>query len=114
MNDWPVWTAISHGRAIRRRALYSRGGTWFHEIMSTHCNVVAMPAPITLFSGTHDIINAGARSLARKARAADFPLDHHEAPGMLHVYPLPPIPEGAAARAVMEEILTSCRSRPPG
>jgi acetyl esterase/lipase len=62
-------------------------------------------APITLFSGTHDIINADARSLVRKARAADFPLDYHEAPGMLHVYPLLPVPEANAARAVMEKAL---------
>ena len=62
-------------------------------------------APITLFSGTRDIINADARSLVRKARAAHFPLDYHEAPGMLHVYPLLPVPEAKGARAVMEKVL---------
>ena len=62
-------------------------------------------APITLFSGTRDIINADARSLVRKARAAHFPLDYHEAPGMLHVYPLLPVPEANEARAVMEKVL---------
>ena len=42
---------------------------------------------------------------SRKARAAGFPLDYHEAPGMLHVYPLLPIPEANGARAVMERVL---------
>lgn len=62
-------------------------------------------APITLFSGTRDIINADARSLVRKARAEDFPLDYHEASELLHVYPLLPSPEANAARAVMEKAL---------
>lgn len=62
-------------------------------------------APITLFSGTRDIINADARSLVRKATATGFPLDYHEAPGMLHVYPLLPVPEANEARAVMEKVL---------
>jgi len=62
-------------------------------------------APITLFSGTHDIVNADAKSLVRKAKAVDFPLDYHEAPGLLHVYPLMPTPEANAARAVMEKVL---------
>lgn len=62
-------------------------------------------APITLFSGTRDIINADARSLVRKAAAADFPLDYHEGPELLHVYPLLPIPEADEARVVMEKAL---------
>ena len=57
--------------------------------------------PITLFSGTHDIVNADARRLAARATAAGVELDFHEAPEMLHVYPLLPIPEGRAARAAL-------------
>ncbi|MGW6394209.1 alpha/beta hydrolase fold domain-containing protein [Streptomyces sp. NPDC055103] len=57
--------------------------------------------PITLFSGTRDIVNPDARRLAARATAAGVELDFHEAPGMLHVCPLLPIPEGRAARAVL-------------
>jgi acetyl esterase/lipase len=46
---------------------------------------------ITLFSGTHDILNADALALVRKARATGHPLDFHQAPNMLHNHPLLPI-----------------------
>lgn len=61
--------------------------------------------PITMFSGTRDILNADARRLVRKAAAAHLQLDYHEAPGCLHDYPLLPIPEAREARAVMERVL---------
>jgi len=61
---------------------------------------------ITLFSGTHDILNADALALARKARAVGHGLDFHSVPNMLHVYPLLPIPEGASARRVISDLLS--------
>ncbi len=56
---------------------------------------------ITLFSGTRDIVNADASRLVRLAAASGHPLDYHEAPEMLHVYPLLPIPEAREARRVI-------------
>ncbi|MFP3992632.1 alpha/beta hydrolase [Streptomyces sp. E11-3] len=64
-------------------------------------------SPITLFSGTRDIVNADARRLAARATAVGVEVDFHEASEMLHVYPLLPIPEGRAARAA---ICTALRS----
>jgi len=61
---------------------------------------------ITLFSGTHDILNADALALVRKARSTGHPLDYHQQPNLLHVYPLLPIPEGAAARREIAAVLT--------
>lgn len=61
---------------------------------------------ITLFSGTRDILNPDARRLARLADAAGVRLEFHEAPEMVHVYPLFPIPEGRRARAVLRRVLT--------
>ncbi|MFC6013058.1 alpha/beta hydrolase fold domain-containing protein [Nocardia lasii] len=54
--------------------------------------------PITLFTGTDDILNPDARLFAAKARAAGVDLDYVEEPGLVHVYPLTPSAEGAAAR----------------
>lgn len=54
--------------------------------------------PITLFSGTHDILNSDAKRFVPLAREAGVSIDYHEAPGMLHVYPLFPIPEAKQAR----------------
>jgi acetyl esterase/lipase len=62
---------------------------------------------ITVFSGTHDILNADALALDRKARATGHPLDFHHEPNLLHNYPLLPIPEGATARRAIAEVLRS-------
>ena len=57
--------------------------------------------PITMFSGTRDILNADATRFLSLARAAGLRVDYHEVPGMIHVFPILPIPEGTAARAVV-------------
>jgi len=56
---------------------------------------------ITLFCGTRDILIADARRFAARASEAGLTLDYYEAPGMIHVYPLLPIPEGREARALI-------------
>ncbi|WP_072803322.1 alpha/beta hydrolase fold domain-containing protein [Rhodococcoides yunnanense] len=63
-------------------------------------------APVTMFSGTRDIANADARALVRLAAAAGTTIDYHEERGMLHVYPLLPIPEGRRARRHIADIIT--------
>lgn len=60
---------------------------------------------ITLFSGTRDITNADAHRLVEMAEAEQHPLDFHEGPGMIHVYPLLPIREGAQARRTIARTL---------
>jgi len=57
--------------------------------------------PITMFSGTRDILNADARRLVASAASVGHPLDYHEGAGMIHNYPILPMPEGDAARAII-------------
>lgn len=57
--------------------------------------------PITLFTGTRDILNVDARRFAPLAANAGLSLDFHEEPEMIHVYPLLPIPEGKKARTIL-------------
>lgn len=61
--------------------------------------------PITLFSGTRDILNPDTHLLVEALHAAGVPLDFHEGPGLLHVYTLTPTPEGRRARATIVEQL---------
>lgn len=61
--------------------------------------------PVTLMTGTRDILNPDARLLRDRARAAGVDLDWHEEHGLLHVYPLLPTPEGRRARAVVVDRL---------
>ena len=63
--------------------------------------------PITLLSGTHDILQSDAKRFVPLAKEAGVSIDYHEAPGMLHVYPLFPIPEAKRARQTIIEALTT-------
>lgn len=65
--------------------------------------------PLMIFSGTRDILNPDARLLVARARAAGVDVDYREAPGLVHVYPLTPTPEGRAARAAIVDRLRGNR-----
>ena len=54
--------------------------------------------PITLFTGTADILNPDARKLRSRMRAEGLPLEFHEYPGMIHDWPLFDFPESAIAK----------------
>ncbi|MBP2327808.1 acetyl esterase/lipase [Kibdelosporangium banguiense] len=54
-------------------------------------------APIAIFTGTRDILNADAHRLKQLAAESGIPLIWHEYPGMLHVWPLFPLPEASRA-----------------
>ena len=57
--------------------------------------------PLTVFSGTRDILNPDTRLLVDKAKASGADVEYHEQRGLVHVYPLTPTPEGRAARAIL-------------
>ena len=57
--------------------------------------------PVTVFTGTRDILNADAHRLRTLAATAGVSVDFHEVEGMIHNYPLLPIPEAGVARDIM-------------
>ena len=57
--------------------------------------------PITMFSGTRDILNADAERIVARAAEEGIALDYQVGAGMIHNYPILPMPEGAAAREVI-------------
>jgi len=61
--------------------------------------------PLTIFSGIRDILAPDIRLLVAKARAAGVDVDFHEQPGLVHVYPLTPTPEGRDAQDILIERL---------
>ena len=61
--------------------------------------------PVTMFSGTRDILNADATKFVDVAAAAGLKLDYHEARGMIHNYAILPIPEAKPAREVIAAAL---------
>ena len=52
-----------------------------------------------MFCGTRDLLQPGCDALFARADAADWPLEYVVAPGLMHVYPLLPVPEARSARA---------------
>ena len=60
-----------------------------------------------MLSGTHDILHSDTKRFVPLAEKAGVPIDYHEAPGMLHVYPLFPIPEAKQARQTSIRALTT-------
>ncbi|WP_308379524.1 alpha/beta hydrolase [Streptomyces sp. ISL-43] len=62
-------------------------------------------APLTVFTGTRDVLTTDSRELLRRARAAGAEVEFHEEPGLPHVYPLLPVPEGRAARDRIVELI---------
>ncbi len=55
--------------------------------------------PVTVFTGTRDVLNPDAHLLRERAAAAGVELEWHEGEGDVHAYPLLPIRSGRAARA---------------
>jgi acetyl esterase/lipase len=69
--------------------------------------------PLTVFSGTRDILNPDTRLFVQQAAGAGVDVEYHEQPGLVHVYPLLPAPEGRAARAVIVERLRAVPASGP-
>lgn len=61
--------------------------------------------PTLLLCGTRDLLLPQVRSLAEKARSAGTSVTYVEEPGLIHVYPLLPIPEARRAWRHVEAFL---------
>jgi len=62
--------------------------------------------PTLMLCGTRDLLQPSCDALFARAEAAEWPLEYVVAPGLIHVYPILPIPE---ARGAMEHIVDFCR-----
>lgn len=60
---------------------------------------------LTVFIGTRDLLLADCRALRDRAAAQGVHVEMHEAPGMVHVWPLLPVRQAMAARAAIAGIV---------
>lgn len=74
------------------------------RISPLHGDLRDLPA-ISVFTGTHDILNPDAHRLLDRCAQAGTTCELIEAPAMPHVYPLMPTPEGRQARRQMVNLL---------
>ncbi|MEU7551805.1 alpha/beta hydrolase [Streptomyces sp. NPDC044571] len=68
-------------------------------------------APLTVFTGTRDVLTTDSRELLRRARADGVEVEFHEEAGLPHAYPLLPVPEGRAARKRIVELIRTAADR---
>jgi epsilon-lactone hydrolase len=66
--------------------------------------------PITLFAATHDLLLQDALRFARKARSQGCEVDLRVQKGMIHVWPIMPIPEARRTRAAIAALLATPRA----
>jgi len=59
--------------------------------------------PMTVFTGTHDMLDPDSQRLAAQAREGGVPVDLHEVQGAPHAFPVAPTAQGARARASIVE-----------
>ena len=75
------------------------------EVSPLHGDFGGLP-PMLVFCGTRDLLLPQVRETVRLARAAGATVGYHEAPGLLHAYPILPVPEARSARREIAEFLT--------
>jgi len=93
------WLATPGGKVF---AEYWRGDKdLLDPVVSPLFGELAGLGPITLFTGTRDVLNPDARLLVEKAADAGVELDFHEGIGQVHVFPLLPTRVGRDARAII-------------
>jgi monoterpene epsilon-lactone hydrolase len=98
---------------LTRRGLLAAGRAWARgadpklpELSPLHGDLAGLP-PLTMYVGTRDILWPDALVLAERAKAARIEVELVEAKGMMHVYPLLPVPEGrAAADRIVRDVAT--------
>jgi acetyl esterase/lipase len=96
---------------IDRASLREYGRWWQNDLsdddsrVSPLCADLAGLGPMTVFSGTRDILNPDARALVAKAVSSGVPVDYHEGRRLTHVYPLFPTSAGRRAQKAIVETL---------
>ena len=60
-----------------------------------------------VLTGTRDLLNVDAHRFTAAATAASVDVTMVNEPGLLHDFPLFPIPEGAKARAQISDFITA-------
>lgn len=92
---------LSVARLVRAGRLYAGGLPADDPRVSPLYGDLRGLGPITVLVGTRDLLLQDARRLRDLATAAGVSVDYHEGQGLVHVYPILPLPEAKAARAAI-------------
>jgi len=89
---------LSVPRLVRAGELYAGDLPTGHPLVSPINGRVDGLGPMTIFVGTRDLLLPDSRRLRDLAMAAGVSVDYHEADGLIHVWPILPLPEARKAR----------------
>ncbi|WP_295647525.1 alpha/beta hydrolase fold domain-containing protein [uncultured Dietzia sp.] len=93
------WLAVPGGRFFSET--WRAGVDVTDQRVSPIFGEVAGLGPVTVFSGTHDILNPDAHRLVGNLQDAGVEVAFHEGDSLLHVYPLLPTASGRQAREIV-------------
>jgi len=89
---------LSTAAALEAAVLYAGPARLTHPVASPlYGDMTGLP-PLTVFSGSRDILARDARRLRDLVRAQGATIDLYEHPGMIHIFMLFPVPEAEAAQ----------------
>ena len=74
------------------------------EVSPLNGDLTGLP-PALMWCGTHDLLQPQCRLLADRAAAQAWDLRYVEEPGLIHVYPILPVPEARRALAELTDFL---------
>jgi acetyl esterase/lipase len=98
---------LSVPRLVRAGQLYAGDLPTSHPLVSPVNGRFDGLGPMTIFVGTRDLLLNDSRRVCAAARSAGVGVDYHEAPGLIHVWPILPLPE---ARLAQEAIVSAIRT----
>lgn len=75
------------------------------EVSPLHGALEGLP-PMLVLCGTRDLLLPQVRELVRRAGEAGVQVTYREEPGLLHVYPILPVPEAGTARREIAAFVT--------
>lgn len=98
------WLATPGGRVFAEHWRGERD--LLHPVVSPLAGSMAGLGPLSIFTGTRDVLNPDARLLRDEAHKAGVDVTFHEGVGQVHVYPLLPT---ARARSMRQLLATELR-----
>ena len=96
---------LSVPRLVRAGELYAGDLSTDHPLVSPINGRIDGLGPMTIFVGTRDLLLPDSRRLRDLATEAGVPVDYHEADGLIHVWPILPLPEARKARRIIASTL---------
>ena len=96
---------LSVPRLVRAGQLYAGDLSTDHPLVSPISGRFDGLGPMTIFVGTRDLLLPDSRRLRDLATEAGVRVDYHEADGLIHVWPILPLPEARKARRIIASTL---------